>query len=285
MSRVEIEGGRTAGLRSAKPGAENIVVRFEAVTPEHARGWIGALEHNGAHVRIRVGDQGTGMPLHVMERIFDPFFTTKEVGRGTGLGLSSVLGIVSAHGGAISVDSVLGKGTTFDLLLPIEAAAAADESPAEAADGAGQSARSLAGARVLVVDDDETAGQALVGILDKIGCEPAFCQGGGEALELLADEPAMFDLIITDLHMPQMTGLELAASLRARGFQRPLVLVTGRTQDAAPQERARLGIELVLAKPFTLKEVAGIVWSALRRDGERSGTGAPARGGEPAAGA
>jgi len=261
VKRVEIDGGRTAGLRGTGTDEET-VVRFEAVTPDHARGWIGTLDHAGSHVRIRVSDQGTGMPLHVMERIFDPFFTTKEVGRGTGLGLSSVLGIVSAHGGAIAIDSEVGKGTAFDLLLPIDAHAAEGDRPL-AADGAPVAIDpGIAGRKVLVVDDDAEAGQALVTILDKIGCEPSFCEGAAEALQLQADEPEMFDLVITDLNMPHVSGLELAAKLRERGYQKPIVLVSGRPQDAPAPERARLGIDLVLSKPFTLREVAGVVWSA-----------------------
>ncbi len=262
VKRVEIDGGRASGLRGAGADQETIV-HFEAVTPDRARGWIGTLDHAGAHVRIRVSDQGTGMPLHVMQRIFDPFFTTKEVGRGTGLGLASVLGIVTAHGGAIAIDSEVGKGTTFDLLLPIDTSAAAAEQP-EATEGAAVPVDpGIAGCKVLVVDDDAVAGQALVKILDKIGCEPSFCENGSEALQLLADEPEMFDLMITDLNMPNVSGLELAQKLRERGFHKPIVLVSGRAQDAPAQERARLGIDLVLNKPFALREVAGIVWSAV----------------------
>ncbi len=268
VSRVDIDGGRSDGLRGGKAGAaEDMVVRFEAVAPDHARGWIGTLSRIGPHVRIRVSDQGSGIPLDVMQRIFDPFFTTKEVGRGTGLGLSSVLGIVSAHGGAIAIDSVVGKGTTFDLLLPIEVAAedAAPAGPTNSLAAAGEE-RNFAGTRVLVVDDDSAAGQALAGILERIGCEPSYCQSGAEALEVLADEPDMFDLVMTDLKMPQMSGLELAAKLRTREYLHPIVLVSGRPQDASAQERARLGIELVLTKPFTLREVAGIVWSVVSQE-------------------
>jgi signal transduction histidine kinase/ActR/RegA family two-component response regulator len=267
VTRVDIDGGRSSGLRG-RDGAksEETVVRFEAVAPDRARGWIGTLDGAGPHVRIRVSDEGSGMPLHVMERIFDPFFTTKEVGRGTGLGLSSVLGIVSAHRGAIAVDSTMGKGTTFDLLLPIESAQAEPAQPSVASAPAPLAEeRQIAGCRILVVDDDVEAGQALVGVLDKIGCEPSFCQGGAEALELLRDEPEMFDLVMTDMQMPQMTGLDLAARLRERGYRRPIVLVSGRPQDAPMQERARVGIELVLPKPYTLREVAGIVWSGVNQ--------------------
>ncbi len=114
-----------------------------------------------------------------------------------------------------------------------------------------------------MVDDDAVAGQALVKILDKIGCEPSFCESAAEALELHADEPEMFDLMITDLNMPDVSGLELAQKLRERGFAKPIVLVSGRPQDAPAEERARLGIDLVLNKPFALREVAGIVWSAV----------------------
>lgn len=276
VARVEIDGGRSAGLRGAaadNPKAGESVVRFEEVAPDHARGWIGTLTRAGPHVRIRVSDQGSGIPLTVMERIFDPFFTTKEVGRGTGLGLSSVLGIVSAHGGAIAIDSVVGKGTVFDLLLPIEAS---EEHAAEAGTAAEQSGN-IAGARVLVVDDDVAANAALVGILERIGCEPSSCGSGREALELLTDEPDLFDVVITDFNMPEMSGIELAAALRDQSYRKPIVLVTGRAQDAVPADRAKFGIDLVLAKPFSLRDVAGVIWSVMNRTPVDSGAENPTR--------
>jgi signal transduction histidine kinase/ActR/RegA family two-component response regulator len=269
VTRVEIDGGRSGGLLGdsrGNPGEP--IVRFEQVGPNHARGWVGTLSSTGPHVRIRVSDQGTGMPINVMERIFDPFFTTKEVGRGTGLGLSSVLGIVTAHGGAIAIDSTVGQGTTFDLLLPIEATAEeiVQRTGATPADGA----RNITGARLLVVDDDATAAEALIGILERIGCETSFCDNAADAMALLADEPELFDAVLTDLNMPGMSGLDLAAALRARGFRAPIVLVTGKPQDAPAAAREKAGIDLLLAKPFTLSEVAGILCGALNKDAEQT---------------
>jgi CheY-like chemotaxis protein len=114
---------------------------------------------------------------------------------------------------------------------------------------------------VLVVDDDPGTGDALAAILRKIGCEVSYVGGGAEALEVVADEPDWFDIVITDLSMPEISGLDLAGRLRALNFTRPIVLASARLQDASFEDRARVGIECTIAKPFTLSEVAAVIWS------------------------
>lgn len=234
------------------------VVGIEPVNAGRTRAWIGGADKPcDSYVRIRVDDDGSGISRGVMEKMFDPFFTTKDVGRGTGLGLASVLGIVKAHGGAIAVDSTVGQGTIFDLLLPLHASEArSPDAPVPA-----EPAAALSDMHVLLVDDDPGAGNALSAILRKIGCDVSYVGSGAEALEVVADEPDWFDLIITDLAMPEMSGLDLAGRLRALGFARPIVLASARPQDASFEDRARVGIECTIAKPFTLSEVAAVIWS------------------------
>jgi len=244
----------------APASSQPAVVRIDPVSATRTRAWIG-----GAHrpcdfyVRIRVSDNGTGISRSIMEKMFDPFFTTKDVGRGTGLGLASVLGIVKAHGGAIVVDSTLGLGSTFDLLLPLHTAAAKARNAL--APAGKEPATALSDMHVLLVDDDPGAGNALSAILQKIGCDVSSVSSGAEALEVVADEPEWFDIIITDLAMPEMSGLDLAGRLRGLQFARPIVLASARLQDASFEDRARVGIECTIAKPFTLSEVAAVIWS------------------------
>jgi signal transduction histidine kinase/FixJ family two-component response regulator len=244
------------GTASTQPA----VVRIEPVSATRTRAWIGGADLPcDFYARIRVSDTGTGISRDIMEKMFDPFFTTKDVGRGTGLGLASVLGIVKAHGGAIAVDSTLGQGSTFDLLLPLHTAAAkAANVPAPSGK---EPATVLSDLHVLLVDDDPGAGNALSAILQKIGCEVSYVSSGAEALEVVADEPEWFDIVITDLAMPGMSGLDLAGRLRALRFTRPIVLASARLQDASFEDRARVGIECTIAKPFTLSEVAAVIWS------------------------
>lgn len=252
----------------ADPANQPGAVRIEPVSDRRTRAWIGGAERPCDHyVRIRVSDTGSGIGRGVMEKMFDPFFTTKDVGRGTGLGLASVLGIVKAHGGAIAVDSTVGQGTTFDILLPMQQV---ELKPASAPAPAGAEPAVLSEMHVLLVDDDPGTGNALSAILRKLGCDVSYVESGAEALEVVADEPGWFDLIITDLSMPQMSGLDLAARLRALDFAQPIVLASARLQDAPFEDRARVGIEYTIAKPFTLSEVAGVMWSIAGRRATRA---------------
>jgi PAS domain S-box-containing protein len=236
------------------------VVRIEPASATRTRAWIGGADRPcDYYVRIRVSDNGSGISRGIMEKMFDPFFTTKDVGRGTGLGLASVLGIVKAHGGAIAVDSTVGQGSSFDVLLPLQTTESRLHSPPRPLGK--EPAAVLADMHVLLVDDDPGAGNALSAILQKIGCDVSYVGSGAEALEVVADEPEWFDLIITDLAMPEMSGLDLAGRLRALQFTRPIVLASARLQDASFEDRARVGIECTIAKPFTLSEVAAVIWS------------------------
>ena len=244
----------------ATTSSQPAMVRIEPVSATRTRAWIGGADRPcDFYARIRISDTGTGISRGIMEKMFDPFFTTKDVGRGTGLGLASVLGIVKAHGGAIAVDTTLGQGSTFDLLLPLHTAAAkVHGAPAPAGK---EPATALSDMHVLLIDDDPGAGNALSAILQKIGCDVSYVGSGAEALEVVADEPDWFDIIITDLAMPGMSGLDLAGRLRALRFARPIVLASARLQDASFEDRARVGIECTIAKPFTLSEVAAVIWS------------------------
>ncbi|WP_119299680.1 response regulator [Dongia deserti] len=260
VARVLAEDAGMIGSAPTLPAAQQAVVSIDPISETQTRAWVGGAGKVAEfYARIRVMDDGSGISRGIMEKMFDPFFTTKDVGRGTGLGLASVLGIVKAHGGAIAVDSTIGKGSIFDILLPLQAAPT-ETAQAQAAAGK-ESATVLSDMHVLLVDDDPGAGNALGAILQKVGCEVSYVASGAEALAVVVDEPDWFDLVVTDLAMPEMSGLDLASRLREHRFARPIVLASARLQDASLEERARAGIEYTIAKPFTLSEVAAVIWS------------------------
>lgn len=200
----------------------------------------------GVYVRLTVSDTGCGMDHATMERIFEPFFTTKGPGEGTGLGLSVVHGIMQSHGGAVTVSSRPGEGTTFRLYFP----AALEQ--AQKADVAQKIAVPFgAGRRVLVVDDESALAQLATAVLNALGYHAIDCGDGETALERLRADAAAFDLVITDLSMPGMTGVELARKVAGVRPDLPVVLTTGNEARLPAEILRTAGIREVLPKPFT----------------------------------
>jgi CheY-like chemotaxis protein len=198
----------------------------------------------GSYATLEVADTGTGMDESVLGHLFEPFFTTKE--KGTGLGLSTTYGLVRQSGGEILVDSRPGRGTAFTIHLPL-----AREAPAAAAGARREAPKAAAGERVLVVDDEEMV-RTLVGrILGTAGYGTVMAASGEEALEVWKREGGRFDLLLTDVVMPGMNGLDLAHRLKEEAPGLPVLVITGYTADvdvggfAAPKEFRFLG------KPFT----------------------------------
>jgi PAS domain S-box-containing protein len=212
----------------------------------------------GRWVELRVADNGSGMPPDVLRRIFEPFFTTKEVGRGSGMGLAMVHGIVHEHGGHVVVETSLGEGTSFRVLLPAaEAAAVAD------ADGTAAPALTpprLTG-RVLVVDDETMVGDFMAELLDGWGLQTVLMRDPQSALEWIADSANIVDLLITDQTMPQLTGLELARRCRALRASLPVLLYTGNPEAIDDDSLARAGVHALLPKPIEAEALR----AALRR--------------------
>jgi PAS domain S-box-containing protein len=224
-------------------------------------------------VRLRVTDDGVGMTPEVLERIFEPFFTTRPLGEGTGLGLAVVQGIVQDHGGQIFVRSVPGKGTTFDVELP----AAGVERP-EPVPAPGVAPRG-AGERLLVVDDEPVIARVVSEQLRRLGYEVTAVIDPEEALELVAEDPEDFDLILTDLQMPRMDGVGLAARVARLRPQLPVVLSTGNRWSIPAATARAAGIREIVDKPFQIEELAHV----LRRVLQAVGTPGVAGGGDPGA--
>jgi two-component system cell cycle sensor histidine kinase/response regulator CckA len=208
----------------------------------------------GRYVRLTVRDTGHGMDPGTMERIFEPFFTTKPPGEGTGLGLSVVHGIVAAHGGAIHVESAPGRGTTFAVYLPVSAAAAPAVAASVPGDLAGQE-------RVLVVDDDAPVATVTQRVLERSGYRVTMRTSSAEALALVRDDPAQFDLLLTDQTMPQLTGMQLAGAVHALRPDLPIILTSGFAEVPGAAERRALGVRELLLKPANPRDLM----SAVRR--------------------
>jgi CheY-like chemotaxis protein/nitrogen-specific signal transduction histidine kinase len=214
-----------------------------------------AARRSGSPAVVEVADSGIGMGADVQAHLFEPYFTTKGE-RGTGLGLSLVYGIVERHGGEIAVDSAPGRGTIFRLLLPL-----AQAEPAPAAEPPAQRAPAPAARasprRILAVDDDAGLLRLVVEMLRVDGHQVTAAASGAEALERLAAEP--FDLMITDLGMPGLSGWELADTVRNRYPDLPVVLATGWGAAIDQEEAEAHGVRAVLAKPYRLTDLQRVV--------------------------
>jgi two-component system cell cycle sensor histidine kinase/response regulator CckA len=220
------------------------------------------------HAVVEVRDTGAGIAANVIGRVFDPFFTTKAVGVGTGLGLAISHGIVTGLGGSISVTSEPGRGTTFRVVLPLVAASASSGAPASAAPATPHVAAPRARAAILVVDDEPAVGKAIGRLLQDH--DVTVVARATVALDLVAAQQR-FDLIITDLMMPEMSGMDLYEELDRR-FPDVAARVTFVTGGAfTPAAKAFLDRlrKPVLEKPFSPKQLRDHVERHLRRDGAR----------------
>jgi PAS domain S-box-containing protein len=212
----------------------------------------------GPHVCVSVADTGMGIPPEHLDRIFDPFFTTKEIGKGTGLGLPTVLGIARGHGGFVRVKSQTGKGTIFELYLPASSEAKTAVSPER------ESLPPRAGGELILVVDDEADVRSVVRrTLEKHGYRVLTAAEGAEAMGLFAQHRAEVRAVITDMMMPDMDGPALVRTLRHLDPQLPILGMTGLGEKADIKGLETLDLLVLLTKPFNIAGLLGVLHQAL----------------------
>lgn len=210
----------------------------------------------GSYLRLTVSDTGHGIPPDIIAQIFDPYFTTKDIGEGTGLGLSVVHGIVKSHGGTIRVYSEPGKGSSFQVYLPVIEEAEKQEEESEGPVPTGSE-------RILFIDDEETIADIGRQMLERLGYEVVAMTSSIEALELFKAQPEKFDLVITDMTMPHMTGDKLAQELMKIRPDIPVILCTGHSRLVSDEKAKDMGIRAFVMKPILKRAMAETVRKAL----------------------
>ncbi|MCF8034132.1 MAG: PAS domain S-box protein [Desulfarculaceae bacterium] len=215
----------------------------------------------GAYMLLSVADDGPGIPAEIMGRIFEPFFTTKEPDQGTGMGLAVVHGIVQAHGGAVTVYSEPGQGTTFHVYLPVYTGATGRtrvEAVPEALKGS---------ERVLFVDDEPALAELGRRILGGLGYQVEEFTSPREAWKAFAARPEDFDLVVSDYTMPKMTGRDLAAKITNLSPGTPVIICSGFNPQIDQEWLTRLGVSSLLNKPLVARELAEAIRRALDQAG------------------
>ena len=203
----------------------------------------------GPFLELKISDTGTGIDSKIIYRIFEPFFTTKDKEKGTGMGLAVVYGIVKDHGGDISIDSQVGKGTTFRVMLP--------QVIAEPDNKEDSSSKVPTGTEhILFVDDEKTLMDLWKRILESLGYTVTAKNSSLEALETFQKSPDIFDMVITDQTMPHMTGYNLAKRILEIKPSANIILCTGYSDTVSPEKTEAAGIKALVYKPISKKEIA-----------------------------
>lgn len=211
----------------------------------------------GEYVSIRVSDTGTGIPSDVLDKVFEPFFTTKPSGKGTGLGLSSVYSIVKSHGGFVDVESEEGEGTTFRVYVPTAPPESTRDGEQEQVDlehGSGET--------ILLVDDEEFILDTAAETLEEAGFSVLTAANGRLAIDLFKEKADEIDLVITDLMMPEVDGVETIREIRRRREDVPIIAASGMAIDRS-QEAIDTGAALFVSKPFTAEKLLSAINEVL----------------------
>jgi PAS domain S-box-containing protein len=237
-----------------KPG--RLKISLDTFTPDEKLIAVNQKFHRLNYARLTIADTGHGMDAQTLERIFEPFFTTKPLGKGTGLGLALVHGIIQSHDGIITVESQPGLGTTFQIYFPAQKQEDTDER---------QTINNLPlgrGERILVVDDEAPLTMMLDQLLKMLKYQPVIFNHPRAALAHFRSQPQSFDLVITDLAMPELNGLEVARQIHTLRADVPVMLVSGFAPELGRDKLAEVGIRELIGKPIALPDMA----QALQRN-------------------
>ena len=214
---------------------------------------------SGKYIELSVSDTGSGISPTIINAIFDPYFTTKAMGEGTGLGLSVVHGIVEKHQGKITVESTLDKGSVFTIYLPV---CHTDEIYKDAKNNQ----MHIGAERILFVDDENTLAKMSKRTLESFGYSVTTRTSSIEALELFRTKPDDFDLVITDMAMPKMTGDKLAVKLMEVRKDIPVILCTGFSKNISEEDALNMGIKAFVYKPIVNEALAKTIHKVLGKD-------------------
>ena len=232
----------------AMRGGGDLILSTQNVTDEDMKGRLYSPKA-GNYVKFTIADTGIGMDEDTQERIFDPFFTTKEMGRGTGLGLASVYGIIKSHGGYIDVDSEEGQGTTFSIFLPVSEKEGHKEnkSTKHIIEGSGT---------ILLVDDEEQVLEVGSKLIKRIGYKVFVAKSGSEAIDVYNENKAKIDLIILDMIMPKMGGGETYDKMKRIDSNVKVLLSSGYSIDGEAAEIIKRGCNSFIQKPFSMNDLS-----------------------------
>jgi CheY-like chemotaxis protein len=210
----------------------------------------------GKFVQLSIRDTGEGIAPEIKNKIFDPFFTTKEVGKGTGIGLSMVHGIVKSYGGSITCDSLLEEGTVFDIFLPTVEDPSLQENEYDLPIQTGKE-------HILLIDDEEMLVELGQTMLERLGYQVTARTNSLDALSTFQNQPNVFDMVITDQTMPVMTGIELARRIMQIQPEIPIILCTGYSTNATEDKVKSMGIKGFAMKPLALEALAELIRKIL----------------------
>jgi two-component system cell cycle sensor histidine kinase/response regulator CckA len=254
--------------RDAMPDGGEILLRTRNVPPAECAAFGEPSLLPAEYVAIEVEDRGHGVPPEVKDKIFEPFFTTKEVGKGTGLGLAMVYGIVKQTGGYVFCSSVVGKGATFTVLLPRHIPDAKDAAPSPeqckpAADLTGHGT-------ILLVEDEEAVRAFAARALASRGYSVLQAASGLEALEIVEQNQGKIDLVASDVVMPEMDGPTMLGELRKRGVKAKVIFVSGYAEEAFAKNLPGGEDFAFLPKPFSLKQLIEAVKGTAKAGAEQA---------------
>lgn len=237
-------------------GLLEIILRSKIINEKSEERYKGLSPGN--YIELIVKDSGSGIDPKICDKIFDPYFTTKAVGKGTGMGLAVVHGIVKNHQGKIYVDSELGKGTTFRIVFPT-----ITEQPQQTIETTNKKLNPSGNETILFVDDEEALVEMAKKILEKLGYSIQISTNPIKALAIFEADPTLFDLVISDMTMPQMSGVKLSEKLREIQADIPIIICTGHSSLIDEGKAKNIGISAYAMKPITMSEIAKLIRTVL----------------------